>query len=761
MNTPITDTCTALPSALAAGSLAATGPDGMAPVMTRLADQARRSGWVVSTWSGPGRHGPLTALFLTGRVATITGSEPTEVRCVWETDNTGRPRWRGACVHRSGTEETRRIGWRLLSSVLHGLTASLVDPAPEAAGRTCHGSDAQHWAFLARGQAHQAHTAAASGRRAVARVGPAGVPAGPLRTAAERTVRRLERRAAVVGVLAARAEREAYRAGGARRVFELSGRARLLAASCVDDAQALDLGALDLEAEEVCSRYVARDEAALAADEARWRRADPDGTPADFAKAVLRTVAGAERDFAAWWADHGRAGMTFLQGWDVWHGRDGHATAAEVNASLRHDPEQDQALFTLGIAAAAVLARQGDQDQVRESVRLAEAAAQGAALFAPGAARTAARVQRLTVEVWALLGGSQWGLSLDMSKNVPVVEAWLDTAAGPEAAALRHLMLVRHGLDLRNRAHDAVRAANEAAERQRDEAARAVFEAALDAGQSLECAREAGADARARLAADAEGRPDDGRGRLLRGLPVWVEPGDADQAPRSVARIACYRGQGTFRVRPLAGEGWTDVPGDRLTPATDAQTQADRERQLTEHRERQAVADREKAAAQARAEQQAAEQRAQEQRLSARAEAVRHWPAPVAESAVWQPAFPVPETLDTLWRCAARNGWLMTRRTRGSGFGSAIAVNICGTTDRGRWVFDLVWTVAYGRYRFDQQASAAVWADRRSGPRGGQVRPGVTAVLAVMAVETVEGAAAPLGFLAGVTAGDAAGQSAP
>ncbi|MEV7776278.1 hypothetical protein [Kitasatospora sp. NPDC086791] len=759
MNTPSADTCTALPPL--GHPLSEVGPDVMTPAMSRFADQARRSGWLVSTWSGLGKHGPLAAVVLTGRVATITGSEPAEVRCVWETDNKGRIRWRGACIHRSGTEETHRIGWRLLSSHLHGLTASLVDRASEAAGRTCHGSDAQHWAFLARGQAHQARVAAASGRQSVAQTAPASVLARPLRAAAERTVRRLERRAAVVGVLAARAEREAYRVGDARRVFELSGRARLLAASCVDDAQTLDLGALDLEAEEVCTRYVARDEAALAAEETQWRRANPDGTPADFAKAVLHTVGGAEREFAAWWADHGRECMTFLQGWDLWHGRDGHATAAEVNASLRHDPEQDQALFTLGIAAAAVLAQQGDQDQVRESVRLAEAAAQGAALFAPGAARTHTRVQRLTAEVWALLGGSEWGLSLDMSKNVPAVEAWLNTAAGQEAAALRHLMLVRHGLDLRNRAHDAVRAATQAAERQHDQAARAVFEAALDAGESFECAREAGADARARLGADAEGRPDDGRGRLLRGMPVWVEPGDADHGPRSVARIACYRGHGTFRVRPLAGEGWTEAPGDRLAPATDAETQADRERQLAEHRAQQAEADREKAAAQARAEQQAAAQRAQEQRRSAREEAVRHWPAPVAESAVWEPAFPVPETLDTLWRCAARNGWLMTRRTRGSGFGSSIAVNICGTTDQGRWVFDLVWTVAYGRYRFDRQASAAEWADRRTGPRGGQVRPGVTAVLAVMAVETAEGAAAPLGFLAGVTAGDPAGQSAP
>ncbi len=751
--------CTTLPTGQPATNTGEAPPAlpadaGVPPTkVIRLAEQARQAGWQVTSHTGTDADGPWFALTLTGRLRSGSGSEPAEVRCRWATDGMHRVRWRGACVHRAGRETAQGIGWRLLPAILQELAAVLIDPAAEEAGHTHHGRGAEHWTSAALGYAEQAAKALAAGERDARLRRPDG-PAQELY--------RLQRRAGAAATAAGAAQRAAGREGAARRVFEVSERVRVLAKSCTEQAEALRMAALAGEAAAVCERYVAQDAAALAASEAQWRAANPGGAAGQFAHTVLRTIGRADAEFAQWWEDHATPGMTYLQGWDAWHA--GHATEAELSASLRQEPEHARALFALGTAAAAVVAAvvaaAGD-DQEQRAERMAEAAHRGVGLFAPGARRTSREVHRLAVEVWSLLGGGRWGMSLDMAANIPVVEPWLTTAAGVEAAEVRRLMLVRHGLNLRNQAHAVVREELEAADRLRAEAARAVYEAAVAAGESEETAREAARDARARLDADAAGRPEDGRGRLLRGQAVWVEPAEGGSRERFVSLLACYLGRGLFRVRSAGSGEVFDADGGTLAPATAEEETADRCRQLAEGQQRAARQQRERAAADEQAAHEEAARQACEKRRQARSAAAQDCSAPIAAAGRWAPAYRVPESVAALWQSAARNGWAMTRETRGSGAASAVVVCVNGTTARGKWEFHLVWTVTHGAYRARKQASAAVWADGRSGPRGGQVRPGVTDALRVLAAETVEGAAAAVGVLVcaavpGLVTGDGA-----
>ncbi|MFF2205648.1 UvrD-helicase domain-containing protein [Streptomyces sp. NPDC058145] len=106
---------------------------------------------------------------------------------------------------------------------------------------------------------------------------------------------------------------------------------------------------------------------------------------------------------------------------------------------------------------------------------------------------------------------------------------------------------------------------------------------------------------------------------------------------------------------------------------------------------------------------------------------------PVTEGGVWEPDYPVPATVDELWRTARARGWSMTRETiPGSYSTDRFKVVLEARTVVGHWKFGLEWGLRKGRYAADKQRSWAWWPDGRTGPRGGEVHPTVDDALNVM-----------------------------
>ncbi|MET9106679.1 UvrD-helicase domain-containing protein [Streptomyces zhihengii] len=107
--------------------------------------------------------------------------------------------------------------------------------------------------------------------------------------------------------------------------------------------------------------------------------------------------------------------------------------------------------------------------------------------------------------------------------------------------------------------------------------------------------------------------------------------------------------------------------------------------------------------------------------------------APVTEGGVWDPHYPVPETIAQLWKMAQARGWTMTRSTNGTGYGSQLLnVELEAHTEVGYWSFSLEWHPHKGRFRADKDRSFADWPDNRTGPRGGTWHPTVQEALHAM-----------------------------
>lgn len=103
---------------------------------------------------------------------------------------------------------------------------------------------------------------------------------------------------------------------------------------------------------------------------------------------------------------------------------------------------------------------------------------------------------------------------------------------------------------------------------------------------------------------------------------------------------------------------------------------------------------------------------------------------PVKEGGLWEPDYPVPPTVDELWRTAQARGWTMTRETLSSQYGGADRFNVFleAHTTVGHWKFNLQWGLRKGRYAADKQNSSARWPDNR----GDGVRPTVAEALNAM-----------------------------
>ncbi|MGW6145762.1 hypothetical protein, partial [Streptomyces sp. NPDC055140] len=107
--------------------------------------------------------------------------------------------------------------------------------------------------------------------------------------------------------------------------------------------------------------------------------------------------------------------------------------------------------------------------------------------------------------------------------------------------------------------------------------------------------------------------------------------------------------------------------------------------------------------------------------------------APVTEGGVWDPFYPVPETIAQLWKTAQAQGWAMTRSTNDTGYGSQLLnVELEAHTVVGYWRFSLEWHPRKGRFAADKQRSFADWPDGRTGPRGGTTHPTVQDALNAM-----------------------------
>ncbi|MEH6375380.1 hypothetical protein V7793_13740, partial [Streptomyces sp. KLMMK] len=107
--------------------------------------------------------------------------------------------------------------------------------------------------------------------------------------------------------------------------------------------------------------------------------------------------------------------------------------------------------------------------------------------------------------------------------------------------------------------------------------------------------------------------------------------------------------------------------------------------------------------------------------------------APVTEGGVWDPHYPVPETIAQLWRTAQKQGWTMTRSTTASEYGSQrLNVELEAHTQVGYWRFSLQWGPRKGRFVADKERSFASWPDGRTGPRGGTTHPKVEDALNAM-----------------------------
>ncbi|MFJ3856142.1 hypothetical protein ACIPRL_07945 [Streptomyces sp. NPDC090085] len=109
-------------------------------------------------------------------------------------------------------------------------------------------------------------------------------------------------------------------------------------------------------------------------------------------------------------------------------------------------------------------------------------------------------------------------------------------------------------------------------------------------------------------------------------------------------------------------------------------------------------------------------------------------PVNVAQAPVqrlpWDLRAPAPKFVHTVCERAAHAGWDVTRQSEYDG--ERITVKLQADTDAGRWSFELVWRITRGRYAASAADSLATWADGRTGPRGGYVRPTVGEVLDVI-----------------------------
>jgi hypothetical protein len=735
------------------------GADVLPRNAVRLAATAGAAGWLVTTDCSPGSATvELTARFMAGR-----GQAEATLVCRWEAGSSGLLRWDRAVLSVGGKQMGHPYGWPSVAPLLAKLAPSMIDPELEKSGATRHGRTPERWnrdtvtAFKASVSAYW-HAAEVLGRLRDEQSGSAAAPGwvtNALAATAGLNTRLIRRRDRVESVLALmeREEAAAGQAGrtpDAGRAFTLSERARTLAEACTKDADAIENAALAAEAEALCAPYVAARAAEADAQEQAWRTAHPGGSAQDFACVVLRAFEVPARDFGVWWQEFARPGMTFTQGWDAWH--PGRSTHAESLAGDAWDKDTYLAVFALGTVAAAQLRTELRVGQEQRAEVLEEAAARGAALYAPGASRRIGEGFRTAVTVWSLLadGRLEAWLSSDVRENLKALEPWTRGRTAEAAQRLRTLLLIDHGLRVRQAAHAVVREQLEAADSRRGQAAREAYAAALADGADEAAARQVQRDVLARLEADAVGRGPDGRERFARGDDVWVEPDEeGPSAGRYAARVLCYQGRGFFLVEGFAGGAERGVSADRLGSADAQEAQADRVRQAgvaARLREEQ-----EARAAEARAEEERArvERRSRQERLTARDQAAAGTLPPLPRGEQWRPAHRVPASIGELWAAAARGGWRMTCHTRGEHDRSVLLATICGTTSRGTWAFHLVWNVVRGRYSVNKANSMATWADRRSGPRGGRVRPTIADVLTVMRAETREGEAAAPGELVG------------
>jgi hypothetical protein len=459
--------------------------------LVRLAADAQADRWTVHVEANTA----LLALVLVARVQLGTGSAEATIRCEWQANGKGGFRWSGATLYRDGAEEADGIAWRDVAPMVARGTGSMVHPEAEANGTTYQGRTAEQWRRVADAHAEAATQAYERGRdvrdRLAAKRGrsfgpldgatltdeqfafrakfvPAWVDAAEEATYA--AFRRLDRRSTWAHTVSGVAHYEIAEAQddretpNARRFFQLSQRARVLARLCAADADAVEAGALEAEAEAECAPYVAAITAELEARESAWRAANPTRSVQAFAQCVIQTIGKADERFAEWWAENHRPGMTYYQGWDESH--PGHASAAEVHASLRLRDDTNRALFAMGLEAAAHLRNTDDAEQLARAEKLAAAAERGTRLSAPGASGRRGEGRQVAVSVWSLMCGRVRGgfLSLDMAENIAAVEPWTGTRACLEAEDVRRLLLVRHGLDVRDRGRSAAREQLEAAQ---------------------------------------------------------------------------------------------------------------------------------------------------------------------------------------------------------------------------------------------------------------------------------------------------------
>ncbi|MFD4535664.1 hypothetical protein ACFWNL_18490 [Kitasatospora sp. NPDC058397] len=741
--------------------------------LSKLATDAAAAGWTVTPEVGMG----WLAVSLTGRVQFGRGSVAAGLRCIWRENGKGGFRWDSAERYRDGELDREGIAWGSVNGWVERATAVLVDPAAEADDVTFEGRGAAEWLAVTNAHGETAAEAYERGRNVRDRIkgmlghwlplrecGPDGdlslraesVPAwvDAVDDATFGPFRRLDRRSVRVNDIERALRWEIAEAGdekrtpGARRAAELAGRARVLADGCAAEADALESMLLDAEAEALCAPYVDAIMDEMEESEREWRAANPTADVRKFAGAVIQTIGDADIRFSEWWAKRNTPGMTYWQGWNTWQAERGQATGAETHASVQLYGETDRAILAVAEEFAARAKYTDDAEQQQRAAQIAEAAQRGAALLAPGARPQRNEISDIASRLWGLMcGRGVWGggRTMDTAADLETAAEW-----NADTDELRRLLLIRHGLDVRGRAGAAVREELKAEESRRGEIARTAYYAARTAGASEESAHAAGADARARYEADAEGRPADGRERFERGAYVWVGPAADTANEPYVASVLGYTRNGAFEVREPARGMVVHVPGDRLSPATTEEAETDRARREREREEQDAERERRNAAARAAAAEADRLRKVREERQRARTEAARGTEARIAMNGAWAPEFSVPASIDELWKLAACMGWRMTRQTTGTGYSSSIIVTIGGTTDAGVWRFGLVWTVSRGRYSVNKAAGWATWADERTGPRGGRIDPTIGDVKSIMYTETNEGIAAPLGVLVGV-----------
>ncbi|MFD5610473.1 hypothetical protein [Kitasatospora sp. NPDC127060] len=712
----------------------------------RLAERAAAAGWTVSTEPGAER----VTVHLAARVVSGRGTVSVELTCNWTADRLGAFRWSHATETRDGNPIPIRSAWSEVGDLLGRYAPALVDADKEADGVTHHGRSAEQWSADATAQ-HQAAARHADEVRDVHRRLQEAQAAGEAwANAALESVTALAGRASEAEKSARFLAEQAAQAGTgrARRTFALAEDARPLAEVCEEAARQARDAALGAEAEALCAPYVAAQLTADEAEEAAWRSEHPDGTAEEFALSVIEAYEVPARRFAEWWEENRRPGMTYLQGWDA--SRPGGDPRAELGAYGALEKDTNRAVYALGAAAAALLLAGGDQAQQERALTLAQESRRGEELYAPGAWRRSGEGHQVAVRVWSALVGRGWDawLSLDVLRDFAVLERWAAAGAVEEARQVRRLLLVDHALRERRARHAAVREQLKAERIARHRAGEEVYQAARRAGEGEKAAEWARRDFLARLAAEADGHAEDGRGRFSRGDQVWVQPAaDEDGVVRYAGRVVAYLGKGRFRVSGPVGLVEREVAGGRLSPAEAGEAERDRDRQAREALQRLDERWAREAAERQRRERAQAVADAALARRQARRKAAAGTAAPIDAHGQWGPVHPVPRSVGELWAAAAEGGWRMTCRTGTDG--RMLVVRISGTTDVGRWVFELIWLPERGQYAVKKQHGAARWADGRSGPRGGRIRPTVGDVLAVMAQETREGAEARLGELVG------------